>query len=121
MTNLQHLCLSLAVLASASARADVLQTATAGGATLDAPVVSITLAAPMAGLTLADGTTLQAPMESVAIHLDYSGVNSITTAAAKKPAHEGRIYNVSGQRVNGHADRLNKGLYIIDGRKQIRK
>ena len=118
------LMMSLMACMSLSAAADdVKQTVTINGQTAGKSVVKITFSGDNAVLLFDDQTTETVDMEAVVIDFtnestDISERMAVTTAAGL----EGKsVYTMGGQYVGNSAARLQKGSYIIGGKKVIIK
>ena len=107
--------------AGVGAMADTGQQVTVGGEALGKFVTSISFDGDDVVLTLEDNTTITAPMDGVAVSLDYRGVtDGIGRTAAAGPRAAG-VYTISGQYAGDSAEGLPKGVYIVGGKKVIVK
>ena len=106
--------------AGVGAMADTGQQVTVGGEALGKFVTSIAFDGDDVVLTLEDNTTITAPMDGVAVSLDYRGVTDGIVRPAAGPRAAG-VYTISGQYVGTSLDNLQKGIYIVNGKKVIKK
>lgn len=90
---------------------------------IDASKVSkITFSGDNVTIQYKDGTSATLDMETVT--LDFSTVTSVEEriAIAEKQGLEGKaVYNLNGQLVGNSVARLQKGVYVINGKKVIIK
>ena len=97
--------------------------AMADGEKIDASKLSsITFEGDQVMLHYKDGTTSKVDMEEIII--DLSSVTSIEErqAIAEKAGIEGKnVYNLKGQLVGTSVARLEKGIYIVNGKKVVIK
>ena len=95
--------------------------AMADGENIDASKLSsITFEGDQVMLHYKDGTTSKVDMEEIVI--DLSSVTSIEErqAIAEKAGIEGEnVYNLKGQLVGTSVARLEKGIYIVNGKKVV--
>lgn len=83
-------------------------------------VKEITFNGTDAQLTFTDGSAQTADMTTVNIAFDTStGIKTVKTDT--KRTADNRIFTLSGQYVGKDKDRLQKGVYIINGKKVIKK
>lgn len=54
----------------------------------------------------------------VVISTEVSGINTVPVGVS---AGEQGIYNMHGMRMNGNFDQLPAGIYIVDGKKVVKK
>ena len=115
---------TIALLACAAAgvcaMADTGQQVTVGGEALGQFVTSIAFDGDDVVLTLEDNTTITAPMDGVAVSLDYRGVTDGIDRPAAGPRAAG-VYTISGQYAGDSAEGLPKGVYIVGGKKLVIK
>lgn len=103
-----------------AAWADNGQTVTIGGQTVNKTVKEITFSGTDMELSFADGTTQTADMATVNITFDTpTGIKTVDKDTPR-PA-DGRIYTLSGQYMGKGKARLPKGVYIVNGKKEIKK
>ncbi len=111
----------LAMMLPLMAQADITQTTLLDGTTVGKWVGGMAFDGDNVTLTFDDGTTMTADMESVSISFAYdddaTGISEIKTD--NKDA-EG-VYTVSGQYMGRSTDNLEKGIYIVGGKKLIIK
>lgn len=68
-------------------------------------------------ITRKDGTTAQTSLTSIK-RLFFSTEEAVGIDAAKEvKAKAGKVYDLAGRRLAIDPDKLNKGIYIIDGKK----
>lgn len=114
------LCSCLALLSGGFAMADAGQTVTINGATVDKFVTELTFSGDEVTLTFEDNTSQTADLSLVSIDLTYntSGI-SVSTKADK--VKDNRVYSISGQYVGNSTVGLQKGIYIVNGKKIVVK
>lgn len=116
-STLSALCLGAVLLCAPAASAGVRQTVVAGGQELPESVAAITFDGSTARLAFVGGGALDTPADGLSIHFDYTDADAIDNVRAAKRGREGETYNIMGQRVA----KPQRGLYIIDGKKVVRK
>lgn len=94
------------------------QTVKVDGNTIDKTVVKITFNGDNAVLNFSDNTQQTVELEAVSIDFAYS--TAIDRVAAENENGKA-VYNLQGQRVGTGTAGLQKGVYIIDGKKVIIK
>lgn len=100
--------------------ADGGQTVSVDGTTVNKTVKEITFSGTDVVLSFTDGTTQTADMATVNIAFDTpTGIKTVDKDTPR-PA-DGRIYTLSGQYMCKGKARLPKGVYIVNGKKEIKK
>lgn len=103
-----------------TAFADTEQTVTVNGATIGKFVTQLTFSGDNVTLTFDDSSTQTVDMSLVNISLTYgtSGIESVQVADKEA---DGKVYSVSGQYVGNTTKGLQKGIYIVNGKKVVIK
>jgi immune inhibitor A len=96
------------------------QTVTVDGTVVNKTVKEISFNGTDAQLTFADGTTQTADMATVNISFGTTTGIKVVDQARRKAADD-RIYTLSGHYVGKDKTRLPKGVYIVNGKKKIKK
>ena len=100
--------------------ADGGQTVSVDGTTVNKTVKEITFSGTDVELSFTDSTTLTADMSTVNIAFGTAtGVNAVDKDT-QRPADD-RIYSLSGQYMGKDKNKLSKGVYIVNGKKEIKK
>lgn len=100
--------------------ADGGKTVSVDGTTVNKTVKEITFSGTDVVLSFTDGTTQTADMSTVNIAFDETtGVKTVSKDARRTA--DGRIYSLSGQYMGKDKAKLPKGVYIINGKKEIKK
>lgn len=100
--------------------ADSGQTVSVGGTTVNKTVKEITFSGADVKLSFTDGTTQTADMSTVNIAFGTATGIKTVNKDKQQPA-DGRIYSLSGQYMGKDKTKLPKGVYIINGKKEIKK
>lgn len=100
--------------------ADGGQTVSVDGTTVNKTVKEITFSGTDVELSFTDGTTLTADMSTVSITFDTPTGISTVSKDTQRPADD-RIYSLSGQYMGKGKTQLPKGVYIVNGKKEIKK
>ena len=110
----------LGVLLSTAAMADNKQTVTIGGSQVGKTVKEITFDGDNVTLTYDDETTETQDMSLVKLSFTYitTGISNIETS---NKVLAGKVFNLNGQLVGTSTQNLNKGIYIVHGKKVIIK
>lgn len=105
---------------STAAMADNEQTVTIGGSQVSKTVKEITFDGDNVTLSYADGTDETLDMSLVKLSFAYSttGISNIETS---NKVLAGKVFNLNGQLVGTSTQNLNKGIYIVNGKKVIIK
>ncbi len=100
--------------------ADGGQTVSVDGTTVNKTVKEITFSGTDVVLSFTDGTTQTADMSTVNIAFDTTAGIKAVNKDARRTA-DGRIFSLSGQYMGKDKAKLPKGVYIINGKKEIKK
>ena len=105
---------------STAAMADNKQTVTIGGSQVGKTVKEITFDGDNVTLSYADGTDETQEMSLVKLSFAYNttGISNIETS---NKVLAGKVFNLNGQLVGTSTQNLNKGIYIVNGKKVIIK
>ena len=105
---------------STAVMADNAQTATIGGSQVGKTVKEITFDGDNVDLPYNDETTETRDMSLVKLSFAYSttGISNIETS---NKVLAGKVFNLNGQLVRTSTQNLNKGIYIVNGKKVIIK
>lgn len=103
--------------------ADNKQTVTVNGTTQSQSVKRITFNGDEIVLVFADNTQKTVEMTAVKIDFVYDNLaNSVSyQMETPKVKEQTGIYNLNGQSVSDTREKLPKGIYIVDGRKEVVK
>lgn len=100
--------------------ADSGQTVSVDGTTVNKTVKEITFSGTDVELSFTDGTTLTADMSTVNIAFGTAtGVKAVDKDTQRTA--DDRIYSLSGQYMGKDKNKLPKGVYIVNGKKEIKK
>ncbi|GJG66825.1 hypothetical protein PRLR6025_02940 [Prevotella lacticifex] len=113
-TTMALIAIPLAVLADSG------QIVSVNGTTVNKTVKEITFSGTDVALSFTDGTTQTADMSTVNIAFGTATGIKAVSKDAQHPA-DGRIYSISGQYMGKDKNKLPKGIYIINGKKEIKK
>lgn len=116
----KSLFITLLALLPLASWGDTGQTVTVDGARVNKTVKQITFSGTDATLTFADGSTQTADMDKVNIAFGTSSGITTVSKPTKTAAAKG-IYTLSGQYVGQDKAKLPKGIYIINGKKEVVK
>ena len=110
----------LGVLLSTAVMADNKQTVTIDGSQVSKTVKEITFDGDNVTLTYDDETTETQDMSLVKLSFAYitTGISNIETS---NKVLVGKVFNLNGQLVGTSTQNLNKGIYIVNGKKVIIK
>lgn len=110
----------LGVLLSTAAMADNKQTVTIDGSPVSKTVSEITFNGDKVTLSYVDGTDDTQDMSLVKLSFAYTttGISNIET---NNKVLAGKVFNLNGQLVGTSTQNLNKGIYIVNGKKVIIK
>lgn len=112
----------IAMLSGGVAFADTEQTVYVNGQETGGFVTSLTFSGNNVTMTFEDETLLTEDMSFVSIDLTYnddtSGITEVETADKQR---NNRIYTISGQFVGTSKENLPAGIYIVNGKKFIKK
>lgn len=112
----------IAMLSGGVAFADTEQTVYVNGQETGGFVTSLTFSGNNVTMTFEDETSLTKDMSLVSIDLTYnddtSGITEVETADKQR---NNRIYTISGQFVGTSKENLPAGIYIVNGKKFIKK
>lgn len=112
----------IAMLSGGVAFADTEQTVYVNGQETGGFVTSLTFSSNNVTMTFEDETSLTEDMSFVSIDLTYnddtSGITEVETADKQR---NNRIYTISGQFVGTSKENLPAGIYIVNGKKFIKK
>ena len=115
----------LAILAiiTANVLADNVQTVTINGTTQSQTVKRITFNGDDIVLVFADDSQQTVDLTAVKINFVYDDVvNRVSfNADAPKVKEQTGVYNLNGQFMGNTRETLPKGIYIVDGRKEVVK
>lgn len=105
---------------STAAMADNKQTVTIDGSQVSKTVKEITFDGDNVILTYNDGNTETQDMSLVKLSFVYTttGISNIETS---HQVLAGKVFNLNGQLVGTSTQNLNKGIYIVNGKKVIIK
>lgn len=110
----------LGVLLSTAAMADNKQTVTIDGSPVGKTVKEITFDGDNVILTFDDSSVETKDMSLVTLAFEYTatGISNIETS---NKVLAGKVFNLNGQLVGTSTQNLNKGIYIVNGKKVIIK
>lgn len=112
----------LAALLSTNMLADSKQTVTINGQAVDKTVSEITFDGDNVTLSYSDGSSATEDMSLVKLAFTYDGgTDGINQMEMVKQSLQGMVYNLNGQLVGTSTDGLDKGVYIVNGKKIIVK
>ena len=100
--------------------ADGGQTVSVGGTTVNKTVKEITFSGTDVELSFTDGTTQTADMSTVNIAFGTATSIKAVNKDARRTA-DGRISSLSGWYMGKDKTKLPKGVYIVNGKKEIKK
>lgn len=112
----------IAMLSGGVAFADTEQTVYVNGQETGGFVTSLTFSGNNVTMTFEDKTSLTEDMSFVSIDLTYNDDTSgITEVETTDKQRNNRIYTISGQFVGTSKENLPAGIYIVNGKKFIKK
>ena len=120
----RKLCLlAIVVMLAVALWADNKQTVIVNGTTQSQAVKRITFNGDEIVLVFADNTQQTVEMTAVKIDFVYDDVVNPVSYQLETPKvkEQTGIYNLNGQSVSDVREKLPKGIYIVDGRKEVVK
>ena len=116
------LCMFLmALLSEGTMYAETEQTVIINGTEIDKFVSNLTFNGNNVTLQFDDNTSLTEDMSKVSISLSYENTTGITNITSMDNSGKSKVYNLNGQYMGKDANALNKGVYIINGKKTVIK
>lgn len=116
------LCMFLmALLSGGTMYAETEQTVIINGTEIDKFVSNLTFNGNNVTLQFDDNTSLTEDMSKVSISLSYENTTGITNIKSMDNSGKSKVYNLNGQYMGKDANALNKGVYIINGKKTVVK
>ena len=116
------LCMFLmALLSGGTMYAETEQTVIINGTEIDKFVSNLTFNGNNVTLQFDDNTSLTEDMSKVSISLSYENTTGITNITSMDNSGKSKVYNLNGQYMGKDANSLNKGVYIINGKKTVIK
>ena len=116
------LCMFLmALLSGGTMYAETEQTVIINGTEIDKFVSNLTFYGNNVTLQFDDNTSLTEDMSKVSISLSYENTTGITNITSMDNSGKSKVYNLNGQYMGKDANALNKGVYIINGKKTVIK
>lgn len=116
------LCMFLmALLSGGTMYAETEQTVIINGTEIDKFVSNLTFNGNNVTLQFDDNTSLTEGMSKVSISLSYENTTGITNIKSMDNSGKSKVYNLNGQYMGKDANALNKGVYIINGKKTVIK
>ncbi len=116
------LCMFLmALLSGGTMYAETEQTVIINGTEIDKFVSNLTFNGNNVTLQFDDNTSLTEDMSKVSISLSYENTTGITNITSIDNSGKSKVYNLNGQYMGKDANALNKGVYIINGKKTVIK
>ncbi len=116
------LCMFLmALLSGGTMYAETEQTVIINGTKIDKFVSNLTFNGNNVTLQFDDNTSLTEDMSKVSISLSYENTTGITNITSMDNSGKSKVYNLNGQYMGKDANALNKGMYIINGKKTVIK
>lgn len=116
------LCMFLmALLSGGTMYAETEQTAIINGTEIDKFVSNLTFNGNNVTLQFDDNTSQTEDMSKVSISLSYENTTGITNITSMDNSGKSKVYNLNGQYMGKDANALNKGVYIINGKKTVIK
>jgi len=103
-----------------NAMAETTQTVTVNGSPIDKQVTQLTFSGDNVTLLFNDNSSQTEDMSLVNIMFSYTatGINNIL---ATEKIQDGKVYSISGQYVGNTTNGLQKGIYIVNGKKIVVK
>ena len=120
----RKLCLlAFVAMLAVAAWGDNKQTVTVNGTKQSQAVKRITFNGDEIVLVFADNTQKTVEMTAVKIDFVYDNVENSVFYQMETPKvkEQTGVYNLNGQSVSGTREKLPKGIYIVDGRKEVVK
>lgn len=116
------LCMFLmALLSGGTMYAETEQAVIINGTEIDKFVSNLTFNGNNVTLQFDDNTSLTEDMSKVSISLSYENTTGITNIKSMDNSGKSKVYNLNGQYMGKDANALNKGVYIINGKKTVIK
>lgn len=116
------LCMFLmALLSGGTMYAETEQTVIINGTEIDKFVSNLTFNGNNVTLQFDDNTSLTEDMSKVSISLSYENTTGIANITSMDNSGKSKVYNLNGQYMGKDANALNKGVYIINGKKTVIK
>lgn len=116
------LCMFLmALLSGGTMYAETEQAVIINGTEIDKFVSNLTFNGNNVTLQFDDNTSLTEDMSKVSISLSYENTTGITNITSMDNSGKSKVYNLNGQYMGKDANALNKGMYIINGKKTVIK
>lgn len=116
------LCMFLmALLSGGTMYAETEQAVIINGTEIDKFVSNLTFNGNNVTLQFDDNTSLTEDMSKVSISLSYENTTGITNITSMDNSGKSKVYNLNGQYMGKDANALNKGVYIINGKKTVIK
>lgn len=111
-----------AMLSGSVACADTGQTVRVNGSEIDKFVTELTFSGDNVTMTFSDGTQTE-DMSLVTIDLTYTDdtTTGVYEFGGKKTQDNLRVYNLNGQYVGNSLEGLDKGVYVVNGKKVVKK
>lgn len=103
-----------------NAMAETTQTVTVNGSPIDKQVTQLTFSGDNVTLLFNDNSSQTEDMSLVNIVFSYTatGINNIL---ATEKVQDNKVYSISGQYVGNTTNGLQKGIYIVNGKKIVVK
>ncbi len=116
------LCSFLLLLsAGGTVNAETEQSVVVNGIVIDRFVNNLTFSGDNVTLYFEDNTSQTEDMSLVSISLDYDSTACIYVDHVKENSEKSKVYNLNGQYMGDNMKKLNKGVYIINGKKTVIK
>lgn len=116
------LCMFLmALLSGGTMYAETEQTVIINGTEIDKFVSNLTFNGNNVTLQFDDNTSLTEDISKVSISLSYENTTGITNITSMDNSGKSKVYNLNGQYMGKDTNALNKGVYIINGKKTVIK
>lgn len=116
------LCSFLLLLsAGGTVNAETEQSVVVNGIVIDRFVNNLTFSGDNVTLYFEDNTSQTEDMSLVSISLDYDSTACIYVDHVKENSEKFKVYNLNGQYMGDNMKKLNKGVYIINGKKTVIK
>lgn len=116
------LCMFLMTLLSGGTMyAETEQTVIINGTEIDKFVSNLTFNGNNVTLQFDDNTSLTEDMSKVSISLSYENTTGITNITSMDNSGKSKVYNLNGQYMGKDTNAINKGVYIINGKKTVIK
>lgn len=111
-----------AMLSGSVACADTGQTVRVNGSEIDKFVTELTFSGDNVTMTFSDGTQTE-DMSLVTIDLTYTDdtTTGVYEFENKNTQDNLRVYNLNGQYVGNSLEDLDKGVYVVNGKKVVKK